>query len=552
METRTPPEEGTRTTLGLSLTNATVMSQGAFDQGRGQWLLSARRGYMDIAFRLTDVNSGFSPKYYDFLGKAKYQLGGRHVLSANVLQAGDHLNLDPDVFQDSQDGHLSTEWGNTYAWMTWKAFFSSRVRAQTVLSGGRISRSRIGFVLDPDRVEGPFMVDVSDKAYYEFFGIKQDWTLDLTDQLALRGGVEANRLLGHYDYNNATQTLVTDSHGDLVAVPDSVDVNIDPKGTEVEGYAALRMRPIEWGTAEVGLRYDRRTHTGDSDLSPRIHAVVNLGDRTTLRAGWGVYRQSQGMHELEAGDGETTFAPSERANQIALGVEHELTNGMVGRIELYDRQVDHPRRMYLNLWREILPFPELDGDRVRVDPTASRAKGLEFLLRQRTAAWDWSITYALSSTETRINGSWVPQFWDQPHALSITAGWRPNPRWTVTGALQVHSGWPFTPQLIVFDTLTVFQGDGTGTTLRWREVFGELNSDRLPTYHRLDLRVTRRFDLLGRPLDVYLDFFNAYNQQNLRSYDYGTQVIGDELKWVRYPDEEMLPFLPSIGFRWEF
>ncbi|MBT8398157.1 MAG: TonB-dependent receptor plug domain-containing protein [Gemmatimonadetes bacterium] len=554
METRAPPTEGTRTTLGLSITNATVMSQGGFANGRGQWLFSARRGYMDIAFKLTDVDNDISPKYYDLLGKVKYQFGSRHLLSAHILHAVDDLELDPDVLSDSDgdDGEVSTGWGNTYGWITWKAFLSQRIRAQTVASVGRISRSRVGFISDPGRVRGPEMVDVLDKADYEFAGLKQDWTVDFTDRVALRTGFLTNRLSGHYDYSNRTRTLVVNANGDLVGVPDSVDVEMDPTGTEVELYGALRFKPVSWGTAEVGLRYDKRTHTDDSDLSPRIHAMADLGDRTALRVGWGVYHQSQGMHELEAGDGETSFAPSERALQTALGLEHELSNGITARVELYHRKVERPRRMYLNLWREILPFPELDGDRVRLDPTESRARGLELLIRKEGEAWDWSASYALSSTETLIEGTWAPQYWDQTHALAITLGWRPTPNWTLTGAFQVHSGWPFTPQIIQFDTVSVFQGTGGTNSLRWREEFGGWNSDRLPAYHRLDLRVTRQFRVKNGRLDLYLDLFNAYDQQNLRSFEYGTDVVGSDLKWVRWPDEELLPFLPSIGFRWEF
>ena len=88
--------------------------------------------------------------------------------------------------------------------------------------------------------------------------------------------------------------------------------------------------------------------------------------------------------------------------------------------------------------------------------------------------------------------------------------------------------------------------------LRWRYDFGSMNSTRLPVYHRLDLRITRRFDVGRGVLDVYLDLFNAYNQQNLRSFDYSTELIDQELRYVRYPDEELLPFLPSLGLRWEF
>jgi hypothetical protein len=279
---------------------------------------------------------------------------------------------------------------------------------------------------------------------------------------------------------------------------------------------------------------------------------LDLGDRTTFRLGWGVYHQSQGIQELEAADEETTFSPSERAFQTAAGLEHRISDDFTARVEAYQRHVDRPRRQYLNLWREILPFPELDGDRVRVDPTEARARGVEVYVQRSGEHWDLSGSYALSSTEARIDGTWTPQFWDQTHAFTLTVGWHPNPRWTLTGAFQAHSGWPFTPQVIEFDTLTVFREEGKETALRWREEFGPLNSDRLPAYHRLDLRVTRSFTTRRGRLDIYLDFFNAYDQENLRSYQYGTELIGSQVKWVRYPDETLLPFLPSIGLRWEF
>ena len=79
-----------------------------------------------------------------------------------------------------------------------------------------------------------------------------------------------------------------------------------------------------------------------------------------------------------------------------------------------------------------------------------------------------------------------------------------------------------------------------------------MNADRLPAYHRLDLRATRRFQLRRGTLDIYVDLFNAYNQENLRSYDYGLRWLNQRNMYVRTPDESLLPILPSIGFRWEF
>lgn len=552
MRTLNPPLQGTRTTFGLSITNASFMSRGVFGRGKGQWLLSARRGYLDIAFSLTDVNDDISPRYYDVLGKVEYQLGERNAVSAHVLHAGDRLELSQDALSDGSTGRLGNGWGNSYGWLTWKAFPSPRARARTLLSGGRISRNRSGFQEEPGRIEGPEAAWVSDQGKFDFVGLKHEWTVDFTDRLAARAGVSAKRFWADFDYLHWARNLVANEFWEREGRTDTVQVKLRPEGTEAGAFLAARFKPVPWGTAELGIRYDRHTVSDDSDLSPRVHAVFDLSERTTLRAGWGRYHQSQGLNELEVADGETEFAPSEMSTQIGVGVEHRMQNGLQGRLELYTRETSRPRREYLNLWREILAFPELEGDRVRIDPDEGRATGMEILLSRDSPVWDWSGSYVLASAEDHIQGAWVPRFMDQRHAFSLTVGYHPNPSWTVSASWHIHSGWPYTPQTIQFDTLTVFRGEGENWPLSWKEDFGPLNSERLPAYHRLDLRATRHFELRKGVLDVYVDLFNAYNQQNLRSYDYGLRYLDHKNMYVRLPDHEMLPFLPSIGFRWEF
>jgi hypothetical protein len=143
--------------------------------------------------------------------------------------------------------------------------------------------------------------------------------------------------------------------------------------------------------------------------------------------------------------------------------------------------VDRPRRQYLNLWREILAFPELDGDRLKIQPSEARAVGFEVLAQQAGDRWDWSLSYSLASSEDRIDGTWVPRLMDQRHAISASAAYAPNPRWKISAAWQYRSGWPFTPQVILYDTLSVFQEEGYTWPLRWRQEFGELNSTASPT-----------------------------------------------------------------------
>ena len=66
----------------------------------------------------------------------------------------------------------------------------------------------------------------------------------------------------------------------------------------------------------------------------------------------------------------------------------------------------------------------------------------------------------------------------------------------------------------------------------------------------MDLRATRTFDVGQGTLSVFLDIFNLYNRDNLRSFDYKVQL--PEGTVIANPGETLLPILPSFGFTWEF
>src|SRR5471030_2115827 len=89
METQADPGASSRTTLGLSITNLSATSQGEFADGNGQWLGAARRGYIDLAFKLVGAESNASITYYDLSSKVEYRLNPNHTVSLHVLYAGD-------------------------------------------------------------------------------------------------------------------------------------------------------------------------------------------------------------------------------------------------------------------------------------------------------------------------------------------------------------------------------------------------------------------------------------------------------------------------------
>lgn len=66
--------------------------------------------------------------------------------------------------------------------------------------------------------------------------------------------------------------------------------------------------------------------------------------------------------------------------------------------------------------------------------------------------------------------------------------------------------------------------------------------------------MTRNFDIGRSRLELFLDIFNVYNRENIRSYLYSLiDPDGDGLYTVRRePGLTLLPMMPTLGLRWVF
>ena len=71
-----------------------------------------------------------------------------------------------------------------------------------------------------------------------------------------------------------------------------------------------------------------------------------------------------------------------------------------------------------------------------------------------------------------------------------------------------------------------------------------INSGRLPDYHRLDLRATTSTSWFGWNWSLYIDVMNVYNRKNVALEEY---YVDRETLAIRTIQTLMIPFLPSIG-----
>ena len=74
---------------------------------------------------------------------------------------------------------------------------------------------------------------------------------------------------------------------------------------------------------------------------------------------------------------------------------------------------------------------------------------------------------------------------------------------------------------------------------------------RLSDYHRLDARITRRFETKHGEVRVFLDLFNAYDRTNVVGYDHNVVINGTTVTDTKKPRKQ-LPLLPSLGAEWAF
>ncbi|HEY6220683.1 MAG TPA: TonB-dependent receptor, partial [Gemmatimonadaceae bacterium] len=534
-----PRVDRARTSLGISLTNVRAMSQGGFAGGKGGWLVSGRRGYLDLAFKLASLNDSIYPRYNDLFGKVTYSLG-RGELAIHTLHAADGLR-----YQDSRAPLLESRYFSNYAWGTVSQDFGRAGRSDGVLWFGALDWRR---TIDGSDSDQEFTgVHVSDLRGLHTMGVKDDWSIDVGDRALLKLGFDLRHEAARYDYDRRLDRRVVINHA-VVVQTDSLTTLLRPNDDAAAVYLAQRIRPIEPLTVEGGLRYERATATNDAILAPRFNASWQPMAGTVVRASWGDYSQRESIFALQVQDGIQQLYPAERATQTVLGLEQTMGGEMTGRLELYSRRLSHFRPRYINASAEISVFPEMAYDRVLVTPSDGRSRGVELSLTRPGESVDWTASFARSSATYVVSGVRLPRPSDQPNTFHLDwSAHSASNSSRFTASAVWHTGWPYTPDRFQLDTV----GTSPNQSLYVTRSSGNLNSLRLPAYQRVDARWTRFFDRANSRVAFFIDVYNLFNTTNVRDVATGVNFNRLNARYFNY-NKELLPRIPSFGINWEF
>jgi len=137
---------------------------------------------------------------------------------------------------------------------------------------------------------------------------------------------------------------------------------------------------------------------------------------------------------------------------------------------------------------------------------------------------------------------------DRRHNINLlgTYGFGKDANWELSARWNLGSGLPFTPTQGFYQKFTfedgIYSDYSTANTNQVGILYGEINSKRLPYYHRLDINIKRTI-VLGEVSELELNagVTNAYNRANIFYFDR-----------VSFERVNQLPILPSFGLSLRF
>jgi Carboxypeptidase regulatory-like domain/TonB-dependent Receptor Plug Domain len=543
MASATPSAARSRTAIGLSLSNVRARSEGTFGNGKGSWLVSGRRGFLDVLLKLIGEDNPPDPRYSDLFGKVSYQLSGTQTLTVHGLIGTDNLRLN-----ENNGSRLTSSYGNQYVWGTLRSRFGEKVGVTTLASLSRLTWKRN--VLDVNRYFNVAYdrVRIDDQRALDAITLKQDWTVDLSPSLSAQFGGELRNEDADYQYLRTQREFGVVGRTVVVLDSQRVAATLAPGGTRTSGYASLRARPHASVTIEFGGRADRHAWTKQTTVSPRTNVAWTIVPGTTLRGAWGFYHQAHTLQDLSVVDGDTAFSRAERAEHRVLGIEREIGRGFTARAEAYQRQITSPRSRFVNIDGSAqTPLPEGEADRVRFAPTSAEVRGVELLTQyDRGGHLRGGASLVLSKATAVIAGRSTPRPFDEPVAATVDLAYRGTRGWTLALSWTAHSGWPIVDPTFAVDT--VAPGQFAARRLPSSPYFDQ----RLRTYQRVDLRATRSWRTSRGRVNLWADIFNALNHKNQRGYSYEWALGSPTVVNVFRARDDFLGLLPTLGVSWEF
>ena len=573
--------------------------------------VSGRRSYLDLIVgpiieAQTEQEQQF-PYFSDYQLKFARPLGEKHHLTLNTFAATDHFKIveqtedrnlpetpSTALFKNGFNGqgiHLRSDFTEN---LTSHLSLTRAFNFLTINFKGVVSESH---TLTP---EGEWVLDEVDYAHYDVnvkvpvYTFREDISYQLTPTFQLEPGFlfsfspansfedgrfpeyetsaeEVTRELINEDGEVVGERTVVESQTRLTGMEEIHDeFGHDFYRTEV--YLQGRYDPLPFLSVALGIRLDYLNVTQQLSIQPRGSMSLQLPSGSNLRFAYGHYEQSPLPYQLLAEDGNRGLVSSLTQHYI-MELEHPVSSRTELKFATYYKEA----QKLVTTKSALAPLYEESGEDVRSLALAPQIRalslapfdelpnylnegmgyvvGAEAFLRHRIPDkfFGW-ISYAYTHAERRehILYAYQPYLFDNTHILSLVANYTFTPNFEIGGKWQYLSGTsevPISAVALIQDPVT----RGLNPLLASAD---EQLSTELAPYHKLDIRISYKWNVKGMKIGGFIEILNVYNRKNTIKFIFEEATLDVQGEAVEIErdvfDAPQFPRIPYFGLTLEF
>lgn len=568
-------------TLGLISSKITL--EGPIVKDKTSFIVSGRRTYADLIVKpLMPADTDLTLYFYDLNAKINHKISknDRLYLSAYIGKDafGVTSNEGSNDFSDELDFGLG--YGNTTATLRWNHLFSDKIFSNTTLTYSRYSfYTDFALSATQNTILGNENTDISFGyiAGIEDLGARIDFDYTPNPNHDIKFGISYTH---HYFFPGETNLNFSIDYPAADSL--SSDINIDTilnfsgntNVNEMFFYVEDNVNITSRLKANIGLHVGyyslaNSTSSGNNNLikkirdkdnyslQPRISARYLINDNLSLKASYA--KMQQNIHLLS--NSSVGFpsdiwvpsieeVPSQSSQQWAASVTTQL----------YDGQLELSFEGYYKTMKDLITYKagysNLESTEAWENSVETggegKSYGAELFIQKkkgRTTGW---IGYTLSWANRRFDninfGDWYSYKFDRRHDFSLVFSHKINENWEI-GATWVYG----TGNAITFPQGVYL---GIPETSSWQNVitadmvesYGERNSTRLPSYHRLDFAINKHRKKKSYQSTWTLGVYNLYNRKNpwfaYLSYENNGDRVARQVS--------LFPVIPSLSYRIQF
>ncbi len=561
----------------VGLSSAQLSLEGPIANKKGSFFVSGRRALFDFfsepisrKLRKEEGADGFlSYFFFDLNGKVNYRISKKDRVYFSVYRGKDDFIDNYDQFQWFTDtlsvvtDRENIAWGNNVAALRWNHIFTEKLFANTTITFSQYFYKSKDFIdvdlLSPTgRISRDVLVLKYDSEIRDV-GVKMDfdYLLSPTHRIRFGGSVTRHNFQpGIVSFDQATiiDSIQIDTLGEWNKVP--------LRSNELDAYVQNEMKLGDFIRVNLGLRAAALTVKDGEHISlqPRLLLSFLQNQRFSIHASAG--RVTQFLHLLTPTNiglpkdlwvSATERVPPQHSWQFVTGFRQKLGKWYQLEFETYYKTMQN-----------LVYFQGTGLDQINsvnwqnnVSLGKGWSYGAEVLLKmesQKAGGW---VSYTLSRSDRQFgkdvnNGKKFPHRFDRRHNLSAQFLYKFNQKWELATSFSLATGTAFSFPTAQYELVQPPSGGPPTDVLPKSVVIEELNGNRYPLYHKLDLAVNHYFSQRNTRHVLKMGVYNAYYRQNPLYYTIRDDFDDEGVLRRKVIQVSLLPIFPILRYIMEF